>query len=112
MLLELKKNGAIIFVLSLKYWLQIKEFQLELVFSKKEFEGRFELPTYGEGRKAAGFQEHRSQRLKATRTHWQPLLSILTGHFILALPPKFLNSIACDSQKHKFKLKTIQCLWS
>lgn len=37
MLLELKKNGAIVLVLRQEYWLQIKEFQLELVFSKKEF---------------------------------------------------------------------------
>lgn len=52
-----------VFVLSQDYWLQIKEFQLELAFSKKKLEARFELPTYGEGRKAAGFQKHGSQRI-------------------------------------------------
>lgn len=67
MLLELKKNRAIIFGLDLEYWLQIKEFQRELVFNKKEFEGKFELPIYGEGRKAAGFQKHRSQRIEGNQ---------------------------------------------
>lgn len=54
---------VMVFVLSQDYWLPIKKFQLELAFSKKELEERFELPVYGKDRKAAGFQKHGSQRI-------------------------------------------------
>lgn len=68
---------VMVFILSQDYWLQIKEFQLELNFSKKELEERFEYQLTEKAERQLDFRNMGAKESKATRT----LLSALARHF-------------------------------
>lgn len=67
--------------------MQAKEIQLELAFSKKESEGRFEQQPIKKAEKQPDLGNMGTKDPKGTTTFSPPVLSASAAYFVLALSP-------------------------